>query len=125
MKFKYFLSALVFLFSIAINAQEQDKDSSKKPTSIYTLSAITINENGFSAINEKLKLSNFKFVYVDGVDLDINRFSINSKYFGKKPSGFIYDDFKRYQDKNLLKGFLLKNDPTRWNLQCPQPNVNL
>lgn len=55
--------------------------------------------------------------------LDLNQFSIDFKDVGKTPSAFIYDDYKRYQDRNLLKGFLLKNDPTSWNLQRPQPNL--
>jgi hypothetical protein len=55
-------------------------------------------------------------VIVDQIDLDTNTFSMNTKNLGRKPSEFIYDDYKRYQDNNLLKGFLLKNDPTRWDL---------
>jgi hypothetical protein len=125
MNIKYTFIAIIFLSCITINAQKNDKTVSIKPISIYTVSSFSNDENSFFAINKKLKLSNFNFVIVDGLDLDLNRFSLNSKNLGKKPSTFIYDDFKRYQDRNLLKGFLLKNDPTRWNLQCLQPNIQL
>ncbi len=125
MNFKHVFLAIIFLSCITTNAQKKDKIASIKPVSIYTVPSFSNGENNFSAINKKLKLSNLHFVIVDELDLDLNRFSINAKDFGKKPSAFIYDDYKRYQDRNLLKGFLLKNDPTRWNLQCPQPNIQL
>jgi hypothetical protein len=124
MKTKYHFIAILFLFSVSINAQKEDKTTSKKPTSIYTFSGFSNDKNDFSAINKKLKLSNLNFVIVNAIDLDLNQFSIDFKNIGKKPSTFIYDDYKRYQDRNLLKGFLLKNDPTRWNLQSPQPSLH-
>jgi hypothetical protein len=123
MKTKYSFLVLIFLFSISINGQNIDENLSKKPVSIYTFSNFLTSENSFSAINKKLKLVNLSFVMVDGIDLDLNRFSVDFKDLGKTPTAFIYDDYKRYQDKNLLKGFLLKNDPTRWNLQCAPANL--
>jgi hypothetical protein len=123
MKTKYSFVVLIFLFSISINGQNIEENLSKKPVSIYTISNFLISENSFSAINKKLKLVNLSFVMVDGIDLDLNRFSVDFKNLGKTPTAFIYDDYKRYQDKNLLKGFLLKNDPTRWNLQCAPANL--
>jgi hypothetical protein len=121
MKTKRSFLALIFLFSTAVNAQKKDINSSNKPVSIYTFSKPTSDKNGFSAINKKLQLTNFNFVYVDPLDLDLNRMSIDSNNLSNTPSAYIFDDYKRYQDRNLLKGFLLKNDPTRWNLQCPNP----
>jgi hypothetical protein len=123
MKTTYYFSALILLLSITINAQEVDENQAKKPASIYTFSAFSNDENSFSAIQKKLKLYNFSFVFMNAIALDLNQFSIDFKDVGKTPSAFIYDDYKRYQDRNLLKGFLLKNDPTRWNLQRPQPNL--
>jgi hypothetical protein len=125
MKTTYLFLATLFIFSVSLNAQKNAKTLSKAPVSIYTFSNFSTGKNGFSAINKKLKLSNFNFVFVDGIDLDLNRFSINAKNINIQPSEFIYDDYQRYLDRNLLKGFLLKNDPTRWNLQCPQPNLQL
>lgn len=119
----YFFIAFIFLFSISINAQKSDKNLLKKPASIYTFSAFSNDKNSFSAINKKLKLANFSFLFVNAINLDLNQFSIDFKDIGKKPSAFIYDDYQRYQDRNLLKGFLLKNDPTRWNLQNQQHNL--
>jgi hypothetical protein len=123
MKTKYSFLVLIFLFSISINGQNIDENLSKKPVSIYTFSNFLTSENSFSAINKKLKLVNLSFVMVDGIDLDLNRFSVDFKDLGKTPTAFIYDDYQRYQDRNLLKGFLLKNDPTRWNLQCAPANL--
>lgn len=125
MKTKLYFLAFLFLISLTINAQETDKKTPKKPASIYTFSAFSNDKNSFSAINKKLNLDNLNFVYVNGFDIDIdsNPFSVEYKDLGKTPTAFIYDDYKRYQDRNLLKGFLLKNDPTRWNLQYQQQNI--
>lgn len=125
MKNQHFFLAIFFLVSITISAQEKNNKTSLKPVSIYTFSGFSNDKNSFSAINNKLKLTGFKFVIVNQLDLDLNQVSINTNTFGRKPSELIYDDYKRYQDRNLLKGFLLKNDPTRWNLQCRQPNLQL
>ena len=111
--------------SLATQAQKTLHNLSKKSKSVYTFSLFSNDENSFSAINKKLKLSGFNFVFVDGLELELNRFTINTENFGRHPSKFIYDDYKRYQDRNLLKYFLLKNDLTRWNLQCPQQNMQL
>ncbi|MGK0414398.1 MAG: putative membrane protein [Polaribacter sp.] len=121
MKTKLLFLAVIFLFSTAVSAQKKNTNSSNKPVSIYTFSKSISDKNGFSAINKKLQLTNFNFVYVDPLDLDLNRMSIDSNNLSNTPSAYIFDDYKRYQDRNLLKGFLLKNDPTRWNLQCPNP----
>jgi hypothetical protein len=112
----------VFLFiNLSFFAQHTTTSTSKKPVSIYTLSNLLNANKSFSSINKKLKLNNFDFVYVNQKDLDLNLFSFQFKDIGKNPSAFIYDDYIAYRDENLLKGFLLENDPTRWNLWCPSP----
>lgn len=118
MKTKLSFLAVIFLFSTAVNAQKKDTNSSNNPVTIYTFSKSIRDKNSFSAINKKLQLTNFNFVYVDPLDLELNRMSIDSNNLSNIPSAYIFDDYKRYQDRNLLKGFLLENDPTRWNLQC-------
>lgn len=124
MKNSYFFIALFVLFSVTLNAQVGQKTAPKKPTSIYTFSNIIKNKNSISGINKKLNLHNFDFLIVDPLDIDSNRFSINMKDICRTPSIYIYDDYIKYRDENLLKGFLMKNDPTQWNLQCPQPNLH-
>jgi len=121
MKTNYLFLSFVLLFSFSMNAQKTTTSTSKKPVSIYTVSNLLNSNNNFSAINKKLKLNNFDFVYVDQMDLDLNLFSFEFKDIGKNPTAFIYDDYVAYKDENLLKGFLLENDPTRWNLWCPSP----
>ena len=112
----------VFLFiNLSFFAQKTTTSTLKKPVSIYTISNLLNANNSFSSINKKLKLNNFDFVYVNQKDLDLNLFSFQFKDIGKNPSAFIYDDYIAYRDENLLKGFLLDNDPTRWNLWCPSP----
>lgn len=67
MKTTYYFSALILLLSITINAQEVDENQAKKPASIYTFSAFSNDENSFSAIQKKLKLSNFSFVFMNAI----------------------------------------------------------
>lgn len=110
------LFIVVFFVSISVNAQKKDANIKKLPTSIYTFNPLGKDLNGISAINKKLNLKSFDFVFVDIVDIDLNQYSIDIKNVYKVPSEFIYDDLRRYQNSNLLKGFLRKNDPTRWNL---------
>ena len=121
MKLKNILFTVFLLINLSFFAQKKTTSTSKKPASIYTISNLLNSKNSFSAINKKLNLNNFNFVFVDIVDLDLNQFSIEVNNLYKTPSDFIKDDFKRYQNNNLLKGFLLKNDPTRWNFHCPKP----
>lgn len=121
MKTKYLFFLPFFFLSIHLTAQNKNKQKNTKPTSIYTFSKFSIDKNGFFALNKKLNLKDFNFVFVDIIDLESNQFSLDVKNTYKEPSEFIYDDLKRYQNRNLLNGFLIKNDPTRWNLQCPSP----
>lgn len=123
MRAKYLFLVIISFFSFLTNAQKTNEKSSKKSISIYTFSHKSDATNNFSTINEKLNLSNFDFIFVEITDLDLNQFSVETKNSYKTLSKFTDDDIKRYQNKNLLKGFLLKNDPTRWNLQCQQTNL--
>lgn len=121
MKISYSLLSFLLLISLQFNAQNASKNNTKKTVSIYTFSSFSYNKNSISALNQKLKLNDFNFVYVNPIDLDLNQFSIQFNNLGKKPSQFIYDDYIAYRDENLLKGWFRKHDPTRWNLQCPNP----
>ena len=114
---KISLSILCTFLVIGVSFSQQKV---KTPKSIYTYSSIP-QKNSFYALNKKLNLRDFTFVYVDLLALDVNQFLTLKNNFGKTPSSLIYDDFKAYRDEYLLKGFRLENDPTRWNLQCPSP----
>lgn len=121
MKIKYFFFILVFICGTSIHAQRKTDSITIKPTSIYTFSKFSNHKNSFSAINKRLNLINLKFVFVDIIDSDLNQFSVETNNLGKTSSKFISDDYNRFINRNLLKGFLFKNDPTRWNLQCSNP----
>lgn len=115
-KIQLVLISITCTFSLSLSAQQKQN----QPKSIYSFSPIAL-KNSTYALNNKLKLNNFDFVYVDLLDVDLDQFSVDFQNLGKKPSSLIYDDYNAYRDENFLKGFRLKNDPTRWNLQCPSP----
>lgn len=110
--------SLLLLLSLSLNAQNP-KEKTTKAVSIYTFSSLSKNVNSISKLNKKLNLKNFRFVYANQNAIDLNLFALNFDDIGVKPSTLIYDDYLAYRDENLLKGFRLKNDPTRWNLQFP------
>ena len=121
MKLKNIFFTVFLLINLSFFAQNTTTSASKKTASIYTVSNLLDSKNDFSAINKKLKLNNFNFTFVTIIDNDFNTYSIDLNNIYRAHSDFINDDLKRRQNKNLLKGFLLKNDPTRWNLWCPSP----
>ena len=114
MKKTNILFIVLFLISLSIKAQKDSIVSKKLPVSIYTFRSFSNDLNGFSSLNKKLHLTNFKFVFVE--DIDSNLFSIETKNTSEKFSGFIDDDLRRYQNNNLLKGFFCKYDPARWTM---------
>ncbi|MGG6229350.1 hypothetical protein [Tenacibaculum sp. SDUM215027] len=105
-----FLIAFVF----STTAQEVDKKEIA-PKSIYTFSNTSSTFYDSSTVNKNLDLAGLSFFIVSQQDIDNNSFSIPFNKLSKKPTTLIYDDYTDYQNNNLLKGFLKKNDPTRWN----------
>ncbi len=113
---------LVILFlSLSTNAQKNTKQFPDAPISIYTFSKISTDKNSFNSINKKLNLNNFNFTFVTVIDNEFNEYLVDVNNAYRAQSNFINDNLKRYQNRNLLKGFLIKNDPTRWNFHCPSP----
>lgn len=119
---KIFLPVVLFM-CVSFYAQRIETTPQRMPNSIYTFSALKKDVNSISSINKRLKLTYFEFVIISIDDIENNMVSLNSRNIGKTPSAFIYDDYKRYQNNNLLKGFLIKNDPTRWNLHCIENRI--
>ncbi|TXD47878.1 hypothetical protein [Polaribacter sp. IC073] len=114
---KRLLSLTISLFlSISLYAQKTNTPQQKAPVSIYTFNSLDKDVNSISSLNKRLKLTSYKFVIVKADDIATKVASINFSAIGKKPSASIYDDYRKHQNNNLLKGFLYKNDPTRWNL---------
>ena len=113
---------LVILFlSLSTNAQKNTKQLPEVPVSIYTFSKISTDKNSFNSINKKLNLNNFNFTFVTIIDNEFNEYSVDVNNVYSVQSSIINDNLKRYQNRTLLKGFLIKNDPTRWNFHCPSP----
>ncbi len=121
MKLKNILFTVFLLINLSFFAQKTNSSFKKKPVSIYSFSQFSNNQNSFSAINKKLNLNNFNFAFVNIIDSNFNQFSIDANNIYKTQPEFVDDDFRRYQNKNLLKGFLIENDPTRWLFHCPSP----
>ncbi|AZJ34808.1 hypothetical protein [Tenacibaculum singaporense] len=108
----------VFLIAVVFSTTAQEIDKKEKtPKSIYTFSNVSTNFYDSSTINKNLNLNELSFFIVSQQDIDNNSFSIPFNKLSKKPTSLIYDDYTDYQNNNLLKGFLKKNDPTRWNPQ--------
>ena len=116
MKKRLLSLTISLLLSISLCAQKTNTPQQKVPVSIYTFNSLDKDVNSISSLNKRLKLTSYKFIIVKADDIATKVTSINFSAIGKKPSAYIYDDYKKYQNNNLLKGFLLKNDPTRWNL---------
>ncbi len=127
MKKYYILFITLFVGSFCFSQHATNKKL--LPVSIYTISLNTTNSNNttsYTSIAKRLNFSQFyKFVSVSFDDIDNGRFLISDDNLTTKPSIFIYDDYKRYRDNNLLKGFLKKHDLTRWEpCNFRQPNLN-
>ncbi len=114
---------VMLLISVSFFAQKRAIIKQKAPVSIYTFNSLEKDVNSISSLNKRLNLTSFNFVIVDADDIDNNIASMSFKDIGTKPSEYIYDDYKRYQNNNFLKGFLTKNDPTRWNLHCIENRI--
>jgi len=106
----------------------QQQTTNTIPISIYTSSfQLKVEDKPtYSSINKSLNLKKkYKFSTISFEDIDNKQFVISSKNLTTKATRFIYDDYKSYRDENLLKGFLQKNDPTRWDpCNFKQPNLN-
>ncbi|MEE4000813.1 hypothetical protein V1T75_10725 [Tenacibaculum sp. FZY0031] len=111
----------LFLIAAMFTATAQEVDKKEKtPKSIYTFSKVSTLFYDSSTINKNLDLTGFSFFIVSQQDIDNNTFSIPFNKLSKKPTALIYDDYIDYQNNNLLKGFLKKNNPTRWTPQQMQ-----
>ena len=124
----YFLLITLFVGSFCFS---QTNSTNKKllPVSIYTSSlnaTNSYNSNSFTSIAKRLNFNKYyKFITVSFDDIDNGRFLISDDNLTTKPTIFIYDDYKKYRDENLLKGFLKKHDLTRWEpCNFRQSNVN-
>ena len=106
---------VIFLF-LTLTLQAQ-KEQIKAPISIYTFNGLENNDFSFSIINKKLNLTNFRFAYAGIQNNNFHQFSIDLRDIGYTPPALSHQDYQRYQDRVLINKFLLKNDPTRWDIR--------
>ncbi len=118
MKIKYFLIIIALFLGLSNHAQTSTKTPSNKAVSIYTFSSLSKNANSIANLHKKLKLNHVQFAYVGHFISDFNQIPLFFEDVSKTHADFIFD-YKRYQDRNLPIAFLVENNPTRWNLQCP------
>lgn len=120
MKLKYFLLIISLTLGFTIQSQNSASKQPKTAVSIYTFSSLSQNINSISNLSKKLNLKNFQFAHVNYFNPNFNQFPFYFEDLSKNPSDLVYD-FKRFQDKLIPREFLIENNPTLWNLQCPNP----
>jgi len=126
---KKYASLLLILFVGSFCfSQQKTTNNNFIPISIYTTSfqvKTDINPS-YSSLKKNLNFKNYyKFSTISFEDIDGKQFLISDKNLSTKATEFIYDDYKSYRDENLLKGFLQKHDPTRWDpCNFRQTNIN-
>lgn len=129
MKKYTFLLLTIFVGSFCFSQEQKTTNNTVFPVSIYT-SYYKINTTNktpsYASVKQYLNFKNYyKFSTVSFEDIDSNQFVISANNLSTKATKFIYDDYKSYRDENLLKGFLQKHDPTRWQpCNFRQPNLN-
>ena len=109
-------------------SQQKTTNNNFIPVSIYTTSfSVKTDINpAYASLKKNLNFKNYyKFSTISFEDIDSGQFLISDKNLSTKATIYIYDDYKSYRDENLLKGFLQKYDPTRWDpCNFRQPNLN-
>ncbi|WP_282072110.1 hypothetical protein [Polaribacter atrinae] len=127
MKKYNFLLLTLFVGSFCFS-QQKTTNNNFIPVSIYTSSfQLTADDTpSYTSINKDLNFKKqYNFSTISFEEIDDNQFLISDKNLSTKATRFIYDDYKSYRDEYLLKGFLQKNDPTRWDpCNFQQPNIN-
>lgn len=126
---KKYASLLLILFVGSFCfSQQKTTNNNFIPVSIYTTSfqVKTVLNPSYSSLKKNLNFKNYyKFSTISFEDIDSGQFLISDKNLTTKSTTFIYDDYKSYRDENLLKDFLQKHDPTRWDpCNFRQPNIN-
>ena len=116
---KKYASLLLILFVGSFCfSQQKTTNNNFIPVSIYTtyFQVKTDNNPSYASLKKNLNFKNYyKFSTISFEDIDSGQFLISDKNLSTKATKFIYDDYKSYRDENLLKGFLQKYDPTRWD----------
>jgi hypothetical protein len=117
MKKYAFLLLTLFVGSFCFS-QQQTTNTNYIPIRIYsaTFKLKTYSVPTYTSSHKNLNFPHkFNFLTVSFGEINKNSFLISDKNLTTKATKFIYDDYKSYRDENLLKGFLQKYDPTRWD----------
>jgi hypothetical protein len=110
------ISFLLFILIATVSfSQIKTHNKTKNPVSIYTINYKNSFKNNYFLIHKSLNLKAYRFATLSFQDIDRGILTA-SNLFSNRSLAFIEDDIKNYRDQHLLKGFLLKNDPTRWSI---------
>jgi hypothetical protein len=116
MKKYAYLLFILFVGGVCFS-QQKTTNSNFIPISIYTTSFL-VNKGSnpsYASIQKNLKFkSYYKTTTISYEVVDSEQFLNSSRNITTKTPRFIYDDYKKYRDEKLLKGFLEMHDPTRW-----------
>jgi len=109
----FLIVPLALLFNLSLCSQNTKIVKKKEqPISIYTISN-PMNIHGGSAINKRLNLSTFKFLFSfnhqTNDDFYFYQATVASENLGKKTRSFLTEDTKFFFDS-----FIRKNDATKW-----------
>ena len=104
-------------------AQKLNTVKNNAPISIYTFEIAEKNKQSTTAISKRLQLKDFKFRTLNVFDDALLTTALNFKTLEGKEVLYVYDKLDTYNNNAFLVDFLVKNDPTRWNLQCLENRV--
>jgi hypothetical protein len=105
------------------NGQTKINTNNKAPISIYTFNSIKINMHTIASLKKRLNIDSFVFQFTSPQTREKQQPLLIFKEIGKEKIRYVYDDYEKHENNNLLKCFLLKNDPTRWNLSCKENRI--
>lgn len=110
------ISILLVLLTISVSfSQNKSTKKKKKPVSIYTINYKNTSLNTCFLVNKNLNFKKYRFSTLSFQEIDRGILT-TSNLFSNKSLAYIEEDIKSHRDEHLLKGFLLKNDPTRWSI---------
>lgn len=103
--------ALIFLCFTTFIFAQQNEAVKPLPVSIYSSNSDFIDLNSTYAINKKLNLTTFKFMYLNIRNIEEGYYTIPFYNINNAPSSYIYETYNKvYQTAQLQKSFFKVSD---------------